>query len=315
MRIVFMGTPDFAVSSLEALIADTKCEVIGVVSQPDRPKGRGHKLVQSPVKECALAHDLPVWQPEKVKEPEFMSVLQELKPDLIVVAAFGQFLPEGILQLPKYGCINVHASLLPRLRGAAPIQYAILQGHTEAGVTIMQMAKGMDTGDMLDKVSVAIPNEMTGGELWNILAKAGGELLIKVVHAIEAGVAVATAQNEAEATYATLLTKEIQQLHWQKSAQQLHNQIRAFDPVPGSITLLPDGKQLKVWKSKVVTGSWSKAAPGTIVNADKHGLVVATGDGYLQLLEVQPESKKRLEATVLLNSKFFTIGDVLGAGA
>lgn len=313
MRIVFMGTPDFAAASLEALLKDASLEVVGVITQPDRPKGRGHKLVQTPVKECALAHNLPVWQPEKVKNEEFIEVLRDLAPELIVVAAFGQFLPESILNLPKYGCINVHASLLPKLRGAAPIQYAILEGHKVAGVTIMQMAKGMDTGDMIETVEVEIGPEMTGGELWNLLSAEGAKLLVKVIQDIAAGTAVRTPQKEEEATYATLLTRELERIDWTKSAEELHNQIRAFDPIPGSFTTMPEGKNLKVWKSKVVVGSFGKGEPGTILCADKKGLVVATGNGYLQLLEVQPESKKRMEAQVLINGKYFTPGEILGA--
>ena len=313
MRILFMGTPNFAVNSLAALLADSSCEVVGVVTQPDRPKGRGHKLVPSPVKEFALAHNLTVLQPEKVKEPAVVEQLAALQPELIVVAAFGQFLPETILHMPKHGCINVHGSLLPRLRGAAPVQYAILQGDKEAGVTIMKMAKGMDTGDMLETVRVPIGAEMTGGELMDALAVAGATLLLKVVHDIAAGKAVATAQKETEATYATLITKEMQQIDWTKSAETIHNQIRAFNPAPGSITTLPNGKNLKLWQSKVVTGNWPQGKPGTIVEADKQ-VVVSTGAGFLELIEVQPESKNKMPAAVLVNGKYVKLGDILGSG-
>jgi methionyl-tRNA formyltransferase len=315
MRILFMGTPAFAVSSLAALTADRDCEVVGVVTQPDRPKGRGHKLVQSPVKEYALEHHYTVLQPEKVKVPEVVAQLADLKPDLIVVAAFGQFLPESILNLPKYGCINVHGSLLPRLRGAAPVQYAILQGDTKAGVTIMKMAKGMDTGDMLESVEVPIGEEMTGGELMAALATAGAELLVKVVKDIATGQAVATPQKEEEATYATLITKEMEKILWTKSAKDLHNQIRAFSPAPGSFTNLPNGKKLKLWQSRVVSGDWSQAKPGTVVEADKHGVVVATGAGFLKLVEVQPESKNKMPADVLVNGNYLKLNDVLGVEA
>jgi len=311
MRILFMGTPNFAVSSLAALLAEPTCEVVGVVTQPDRPKGRGHKLVQSPVKEFALAHKLMVLQPEKVREQTVLAQFQELKPELIVVAAFGQFLPETILKLPAYGCINVHGSLLPRLRGAAPVQYAILQGDKQAGVTIMKMAKGMDTGDMLETVKLPIGPEMTGGELMAALAEAGAQLLVKVIKDMVAGKAVATPQKEEEATFATLITKEMQKLVWSKSAQQLHDQIRAFNPAPGAFTTLPNGKGLKLWQSKVVTGSWPQAKPGTVVEADKQGVVVSTGEGFLQLQQVQPESKNKMPADVLVNGKYLQQGDVL----
>ncbi len=315
MKIVFMGTPDFAVESLKALLAQPSWKVVGVVTQPDRPKGRGHKLVMSPVKEYALAENLPVWQPEKVNTPEFLDTLKKLEPELIVVAAFGQFLSTAILAMPKYGCINVHASLLPRLRGAAPIQYAIYQGHTEAGVTIMQMAKGMDTGDMLSRVSVSVGEEMTGGELFSLLAEKGANLLVKTIKEIVDGVVVPEPQKEKEATYATLLTKELEKIDWSKSAVNLHNQIRAFDPVPGSFTVGPDGKNLKLWKSRVVKGDFPVATPGTLVRVDKKTVVVATGEGYLELLEVQPEAKKRLAAVTLVNGNYFQTGKVLGVQA
>ena len=311
MRIVFMGTPLFAVASLKALVEDSFCKVVGVVTQPDRPKGRGKKIMESPVKIFAKEHGLPVLQPEKVKNPEAIELLRQLQPELIVVAAFGQFLPESILTMPKYGCINVHASLLPKYRGAAPIHYAILKGEKTAGVTIMEMAKGMDTGDMLKAVSVPIKPEMTQGELHDVLKEKGAQLLVDVIGDIAAGNIHPIKQNEAEVTFASLITRDMEKLQWEKSAQALHDQIRAFNPWPGSYTNLPNGKILKVWLSKVVEGSWLEKTPGTVVEGDKHNLVIATGEGFLQLTEVQPEGKNHMAANVFINGKHISAGDVL----
>ena len=311
MRIVFMGTPLFALGSLKALVEDRDCQVVGVVTQPDRPKGRGKKIMESPVKVYALEQGLPVLQPEKIKEPAAMEALKAWQPDLIVVAAFGQFLPESILKLPKYGCINVHASLLPKYRGAAPIHYAILNNEAVSGVTIMEMAKGMDTGDMLKAVEVPIGPEMTQGELHDILEAKGAELLVEVIGDIAAGKLHPQKQEETAATFATLITRDMEKLHWEKSAQELHNQIRAFNPWPGSYTVLPNGKTLKVWISKVAEGAWQQAKPGTVVAADKHALVVAAGQGFLQLIEVQPEGKNHMGANVFVNGKHIAVGDLL----
>ena len=223
MRIVFMGTPDFAVGSLAALAECGKYEIVGVVTQPDRPKGRGNKMLMTPVKEYAISKGYEVYQPQKVKTPEFVQILRDMQPDLIVVAAFGQFLSQEILSMPKYGCINVHASLLPKYRGAAPIQYAIIKGESESGVTIMQMDIGMDTGAMLDKVVVPIGANTTMGELHDELKVKGAELLLTVIEKIEAGTVVAEPQNNDEATYATLLDRSMERIVWTKSAQEVHN--------------------------------------------------------------------------------------------
>jgi len=309
MRIVFMGSPDFAVPSLAALVA-AKHDVVAVVTQPDRPKGRGNKVLMTAVKEYALAHDLPILQPNKVKTPEFVAVLQELQPDVIVVAAFGQFLSQQILDLPRYGCLNVHASLLPKYRGAAPIHYAILQGESESGVTIMQMDIGMDTGAMLAHYAVPIPQYMTMGELHDILKVAGAKLLLTVLDQLSAGTAEAVAQPGAEATYAHLLHRDIEKIAWQDTALNIHNKIRALNPWPGTYTILPNGKTLKIWCSQVTDRSTS-AAPGTVVTIDKQGFAVATGAGVLQIIEVQPESKKRMAATIFCNGRGLEVGDVL----
>lgn len=310
MRIVFMGTPDFAVGSLQALCESGKHEILAVVTQPDRPKGRGNKLLQTPVKEYALAQGLTVYQPQKVKTPEFVELLHELQPELIVVAAFGQFLSKEILELPKYGCINVHASLLPKYRGAAPIQYAIIKGEKESGVTIMQMDIGMDTGAMLDKVVVPIEENTTMGELHDALREQGATLLLQVIDKIAAGTAVAEPQNNEQATYATLLDRSMEHIDWSKTAQEVHNLIRGFNPAPSTFTKLPNGKSLKIWGSKM-TGKSSAAAAGTVIETGKHSFFVACGEGVLEITEVQPESKKRMPAQVFLNGRGVQEGDLL----
>ncbi len=310
MRIVFMGTPDFAVGSLQALCESGKHEILAVVTQPDRPKGRGNKLLQTPVKEYALAQGLTVYQPQKVKTPEFVELLHELQPELIVVAAFGQFLSKEILELPKYGCINVHASLLPKYRGAAPIQYAIIKGEKESGVTIMQMDIGMDTGAMLDKVVVPIEENTTMGELHDALREQGATLLLQVIDKIAAGTAVAEPQDNEQATYATLLDRSMEHIDWSKTAQEVHNLIRGFNPAPSTFTKLPNGKSLKIWGSKMTDKS-SAAAAGTVIETGKHSFFVACGEGVLEITEVQPESKKRMPAQVFLNGRGVQEGDLL----
>lgn len=310
MRIVFMGTPDFAVGSLQALCESGKHEILAVVTQPDRPKGRGNKLLQTPVKEYALAQGLTVYQPQKVKTPEFVELLHELQPELIVVAAFGQFLSKEILELPKYGCINVHASLLPKYRGAAPIQYAIIKGEKESGVTIMQMDIGMDTGAMLDKVVVPIAENTTMGELHDALREQGAVLLLQVIDKLAAGTAVAEPQDDAQATYATLLDRSMEHIDWSKTAQEVHNLIRGFNPAPSTFTKLPNGKSLKIWGSKITDKS-STAAAGTVIETGKHSFFIACGEGVLEITEVQPESKKRMPAQVFLNGRGVQEGDLL----
>ena len=248
MRIVFMGTPDFAVGTLQALVESGKHEIAAVVTQPDRPKGRGQKMLMTPVKEYALSQGLPVYQPAKVKTPEVIAQLRELRPEIIVVAAFGQLLNQELLALPPLGCVNVHASLLPKYRGAAPIHYAILQGEKESGVTIMQMDIGMDTGDMLSKVIVPIGSEMTMGELHDELKVKGAELLVRTLDELASGAAKPEKQNETEATYAKLLDRAMEKIDWNNPAAKIHDLVRGFNPAPGAFTRLPDGKNLKYGK-------------------------------------------------------------------
>ncbi|MBQ7884296.1 MAG: methionyl-tRNA formyltransferase [Phascolarctobacterium sp.] len=311
MRIVFMGTPDFAVGSLQALAEAGKYEIVSVITQPDRPKGRGRQMLMTPVKEYALSQGFEVHQPQRVKTPEFVAQLREMNPDLIVVAAFGQLLSQEILEMPKYGCINVHASLLPKYRGAAPIHYAIMQGEEESGVTIMQMDIGMDTGDMLKKVTVPIGENMTMGELHDELKVKGAKLLLEVIEDIEAGRALPEKQNEAEATYASLLKRDMEKIDWSKAATDIHNLVRGFNPAPGAFTKLPDGKNLKIWGSRL-TDKTTTAEAGTVIEVTKHSFFVACGAGVLEIVEVQPESKKRMAAQVFINGRGVQVEDVLG---
>ncbi len=306
-NVVFMGTPDFAVGSLKALLEAGQYHILAVVTQPDRPKGRGQKMVETPVKAFALQHELPVFQPVKVREPEFVQKLKEWRPDFIVVAAFGQFLTQEILDIPAYGCINVHASLLPKYRGAAPIQYAIIKGETETGVTIMRMEKGMDTGAMYSRVVVPIDAEMNFARLHDELMEKGANLLTDTLPLIANGLQPEE-QNENEATYATLLTKEMAKIDWNRPAQEVHDKVRGFDPVPGAFTYLPDGKLLKIWETRV-TGSKTDAVPGTVVSVSKKEFSVACGEGELRILTVQPESKKRMPSAVFLNGHGVKAGD------
>ena len=311
MRVVFMGTPTFAVGSLKALTESGKHEIVGVVTQPDRPKGRGNKILMTPVKEYALEQGFPVYQPEKVKTPEFVQILRDMNPEIIVVAAFGQFLSKDILDMPKYGCINVHASILPKYRGAAPIQYAIIKGEKESGVTIMQMDIGMDTGDMIDKVVVPISENMTMGELHDELMVKGADLLITVMDQIAEGTAKPIPQNNDEATYATLLNRSMECIDWTKSAKEVHDLIRGFNPEPSTFTNLPNGKKLKIWGS-LLTDKTSQAKPGTVIEISKRTFFVACGIGVIEITEVQPESKKRMPAQVFINGRGVQVDDVLG---
>lgn len=311
MRIVFMGSPDFAVDSLAALTENSQHEVVAVITQPDRPKGRGQKVLMTAVKEYALTKKIPVLQPIKIRAKEFVEELSSLEPELIVVVAFGQFLPKDILQMPKYGCINVHASLLPKYRGAAPIHYAIMNGEKQSGVTIMMMDEGMDTGDMLAKTVTNISDDMTMGVLHDQLKIAGAKLLLEVVEGLGKGTIKAIPQNNAEATYASLLDKKIEQIEWKNTAQEIHNKVRGLNPWPGAHTLLPDGRSLKIWQTKVVSKEFPDAKPGTIVELTKNGFLVVCGQECLEVTEVQPESKKKMAADVFCNGYKIKMGEIL----
>lgn len=313
MRVVFMGTPDFAVGTLEALIAEGH-EIRAVVTQPDKPKGRGKTLMPTPVKEVALKHEIPVLQPVKVREPEFVEQLRTMEPDVIVVAAFGQIISRDLLELPKYGCINVHASLLPAYRGAAPIQWAVINGDRESGVTIMRMNEGLDTGDMIDKVVVPLAEDETGGSLFEKLSHAGARLCVKVLEDLEAGRAVCTSQPEESTTaYAAMITKKMGEICWQRPAEEIEQLIRGLNPWPSAYTYL-DNKSLKLWKATVEKAEeeTENAVPGQVIRADKNGLCICTGDGILNVLELQLEGKKRMETAAFLRGYSIEVGSVLG---
>ena len=287
MRIVFMGTPDFAAESLERL-TQTNHEIVGVFTQPDKPQGRGYKLVAPPTKKLALEKGIPVYQPDKMRDGTALAILKELKPDLIAVVAYGKILPKDILELPKYGCINVHASLLPYYRGAGPIQWSVINGEKTTGVTTMFMGEGLDTGDTIIKQETPIgPNE-TYGELHDRLAKIGGELLAVTIEEIEKGRVMRFPQEEEYATYAPMLNKQIAKIDFNKPAQEIHNLIRGLNPWPVAHTTF-SGKLMKVYKSVMTEGS---GVPGTVL--DKKKLIVACGEGALELLEVQLEGGKRM---------------------
>ena len=302
MKIVYMGTPDFAVNPLHAL-AESGYEVTGVVTQPDKPKGRGKSLLPTPVKEEALKHGFPVYQPVKVRDPEFLQVLEKLEPDIIVVAAFGQIIPKSILELPKYGCINIHASLLPKYRGAAPIQQAVIDGEKESGVTIMRMGTGLDTGDMISRIVVPIAKDETGGTLFDKLAEAGAKLLVETLPHIFDGTAVYEKQPEESPTpYAGMITKQMGLINFGKSAAELERLVRGLNPWPSAFTFW-NGKTLKVWESFVVKSEEAgaeKSEPGTVVKTDKKGIYVACGEDVLVLSQVQLEGKKRMDADAFL---------------
>ena len=299
MKIVFMGTPDFAVPSLHAL-TEAGYAVAAVVTQPDKPKGRGKTLLPTPVKEEAVMHDIPVYQPEKVRNnPEFLEILKEINPEIIVVAAYGQIIPKEILELPKFGCINIHASLLPKYRGAAPIQQAVIDGEKVSGVTIQQMGEGLDTGDMISKIVIPISPTETGGSLFGKLAQAGADLLIKTLPSIEQGTAEFEKQPEESPTpYAAMITKQMGLMDFRKSAEELERLVRGLNPWPSAYTSL-DGKTMKVWEADVLDAQ-SKEEPGTIVEVTKKEIIVATGSNDLALHEIQLAGKKRMQVQAFL---------------
>lgn len=310
MKIVYMGTPDFAVPALAALV-EAGYEVAGVVTQPDKPKGRSKTLVPTPVKEEALKYGIPVYQPKKVREPEFVETLKEIGPDIIIVAAFGQIIPKEILDMPEFGCINIHASLLPKYRGAAPIQQAVINGDKEAGVTIMKMGIGLDTGDMISQASVPLAEDETGGSLFDRLADLGADLLVKTLPSIFDRTAVYEPQPEESPTpYVGMITKQMGLLDFHKDAEELERLIRGMDPWPSAYTFL-NGKSLKVWKAAVEQKVSGSEEPGTIVNTDKEGIHVACGQDRLVLKEIQLEGKKRMDAAAFLRGYPIETGTML----
>ena len=293
-----MGTPDFSVGALKAL-AENGYEIAGVVTQPDKPRGRGKASAMTPVKEAALELGLTVYQPARVREQAFMDTVRALNPDVIVVSAFGQIIPKALLELPRYGCVNIHASLLPKYRGAAPIQWAVMDGEPVSGVTIMQMDEGLDTGDMLAKTEVPLEPDETGGSLFDKLSRAGAELLIRTLPALEQGTLTPEKQPlESPTAYARMIRKEDGRIDWNLEAEAIERRIRGLNPWPSAYTELT-GKILKIWRAEVLPKE-SGQTPGTVTEAGKGGFCVQTGKGVLRLLEVQLEGKKRMDAQAFL---------------
>ena len=306
MRILFMGTPDFAVPSLEALIRAGH-QVCGVFTQPDKPKNRGMKLQAPPVKVCAQAHDIPVYQPVKLRDGAALALIQELAPELIVVAAYGRILPDDILAAPPKGCINVHSSLLPAYRGAAPINWAVLNGDKETGVTIMHMAHDLDAGDIISQAATPIDPDETVVALHDRLAELGAELLVDTVARIAAGTAQRTPQDHEKATLAPMLSRELSPMDFTRTARQLHDQVRGLIPWPAAVTTLGD-KRCKVF-STVVLDQKTDAVPGTVLTAGKEGLTLACGEGtVLGIVELQPDGGKRMKAVDYLRGHPIPVG-------
>ena len=309
MRVVFMGTPDFSVPTLEKII-EAGHEVIGVVTQPDKAKGRGKKVLFPPVKETALAHNLSVYQPKRARDPEFIEEMKALNPDVMVVVAFGQILPKAILDIPKYGCINVHASLLPKYRGAAPIQWAVIRGEKVSGVTTMQMDVGLDTGDMLLKTEIPLDEEETGGSLHDKLSTLGGNLLIETLEKIEAGDIHPEKQDDSQAgEYARMLDKNLGRIDFSMPAVEIERLIRGLNPWPSAFTSY-NGKTMKLWKAKA--DNCGQGVPGQVIHVDKNSFTVQTGQGTLQILELQMEGKKRMDAGAFLRGCPLETGTILG---
>ncbi|HHW07952.1 MAG TPA: methionyl-tRNA formyltransferase [Clostridia bacterium] len=311
MRIVFMGTADFAVPCLKALHG-AGYEIAGVVTQPDRPKGRGRNLSPPPVKEAAQALGLPVFQPEKVKAPESIKRIEGMQPDCIVVVAYGQLLPDALLELAPYGCINVHASLLPEYRGGAPMHRAIMDGKEKTGVTTMFVSRKLDAGDIILQSPRLIPEEMTVGELHDLLAADGAQLLLETLALLQKGEAPRRPQEEEKATYAPLLTRADEWIDWRRPAKEVANQVRGMDPWPGAYTRW-QGKNLKIWKAQVVPQLDATGAPGTVVALDRAGVLVACGDGQgILVKELQLAGKKRMTTEEFIKGNPLVPGTILG---
>ena len=300
MRIVFMGTPDFSVPTLESLAA-SRHQVVAVVTQPDKPKGRGKEIQMTPVKEAALAHHIPVYQPVRARDSAFVEEMRALAPDVMVVIAFGQILSKELLEVPKYGCVNIHASLLPKYRGAAPIQWAVINGDEETGITTMMMDVEMDTGDMLEKKTVKLEPEETGGSLFDRLSLLGGDLILSTLEKLENGTIKPEPQNHGEATYVKKISKSMGDIDWTMDAVSIERLVRGLNPWPSAFTRL-NGKMLKIWKAQVLSGAAGaeNAACGQILEAEGDVFTVKTGDGILKILELQLEGKKRMDAAAFL---------------
>ena len=310
MKVIFMGTPDFSVGTLEALI-EAGHEVALVVTQPDKPKGRGGKMQYTPVKEVAVAHNIPVYQPKRIREPECIEELRKYNADIMVVIAFGQILPKEILEMTPYGCVNVHASLLPSYRGAAPIQWAVINGEKVSGVTTMQMNEGLDTGDMLLKVEIPLDEKETGGSLHDKLAEAGARLCVETLDALKAGTVTPEKQGDSPTAYAKMLDKHMGKIDWKMSAKEIERLIRGLNPWPSAYTRWNENdKGMKIWEAEVAEGQTDKAA-GTVVEVAKDGFFVQTGDGLLKITALQIPGKKRMDAAAFLRGDQMETGTVL----
>lgn len=310
MRVVFMGTPEFAVPTLKVLLEDENIEVVGVFTQPDKPKGRGKKLAMPPVKELALENNLEVFQPEKIKTSESVALLKELNPELIVVVAFGQILSKEILDIPKYGCINVHASILPAYRGAAPINWAIIKGEKTSGVTTMFMDVGLDTGDMIYKEYVEISEEDNSSTLHDKLSSAGYAVLKKTIDNLKKGDLPREKQIEEESSYAPIMDKSLGKVNWKNSAEDIYNLVRGVIPWPGAHTTINDDV-MKIWGVKKSSKKTDKA-PGMIIDVTQEGIYVATNDGVVVIDEIQMPNKKRMPVKEYLKGNKIELGIVLG---
>lgn len=308
MKVIFMGTPDFSVGTLEAL-AEAGHEVVLAVTQPDKPKGRGGKMQYTPVKEAALARDIPVYQPKKIREPECIEELKKYNADIMVVIAFGQILPKEILQMTPYGCINVHASLLPKYRGAAPIQWAVIDGEKVSGVTTMQMNEGLDTGDMILKTEIPLDPKETGGSLHDKLAEAGAKLCVETLKCLEDKTATWEPQGESTTAYAKMLDKNLGNINWNDPAVQIERLIRGLNPWPSAYTHWND-KVIKLWQADVVEDNTDQEA-GTIVKVEKDSFYVQTGEGLLKIKELQLQGKKRMDAGAFLRGNHLEYGEIL----
>jgi methionyl-tRNA formyltransferase len=287
-----MGTPDFAIPSLDLLL-ENGYQVILVITQPDKHKGRGKKLSMPPVKEFALSHNIDVFQPQKLRSPEVVNILKSYNPDFFVTAAYGKILPKEVLEIPKFGCINVHASLLPFYRGAAPIQWSVVNGEKVTGVTTMLMDEGLDTGDILLKEEVQIEADMTGGELHDILGTVGARLLIKTLREMKEQKVEPIPQDHSRSSYAAMLKKEDGLLDWSKRSQEIHDKVRGFNPSPGAYTFY-EGQKMRIWKTSVETDLCVEADPGTVLGVSREGIIVATGDYAIRIEEVQFDSCRRM---------------------
>lgn len=308
MRIIYMGTPEFSVPALESLVTAGH-EVVAVVTQPDKPKGRGKEVQITAVKEKALELKIPVYQPVKARDPEFVKILSDLEPDVIVVAAFGQLLPKSILDMPKFGCVNIHASLLPKYRGASPIQYAVMNGEKESGITTMMMAEALDTGDILDQETIKLDEKETGGSLHDKLGRLGGELIVKTLIKLEEGTAVKTPQDDSKSCYVGMIKKSMGDIDWSMEAVDIERLIRGLNPWPSAYTCW-NGKTIKIWEADVTDEEYQGEC-GQVVESGKEQLIIKTGKGGLAIKQLQIQGKKRMDIGSFLRGYQITEGTVL----